>query len=375
MKTRAFFLLPLLALIAWGPVAADANFFSNPHLPYPPACVREIGANPASALAVGRVKFHESEIHLFDLQSGNRIPVVFAAYRSPCSEPNRSLIWLEFRLIGNYAGRAVELELPYFVAEPRQYHRFRMNLVTEPNGWGAWGYVEREHTYLVSKPNVLEGHFGDASPERRWLFLLDNGPDRSADTPGWWSLSPSDYNAAFRLWINLLSIEVPAMAELLPQADLPLPLSGRHSGTWVIEGAANQGFQLSVSEQVGRRTDFAPGIPELPLVIFFSQYTFDAESRPLWLVGNAEFEPGSSEITIAVARVSNGEFRGSRPADRETVGSVTLTSNSCNDLTFDYDYRSLGLGTGSARMQRLFSLETAGYDCRDYDARVEANTH
>lgn len=374
MKTRACFLLPMLALIAWGPVAADSNFVSNPYLPYPPACVQEMGANPASALAAQRVKFHESEIALYDIQSNDRIPVLFAAYRSPCSEPNRSLIWLEFRLIGNYAGRAVELELPYFVAEPREYHRYRMNPVAEPNGWGAWGYVEREQTYLVSQPNVLEGHFGDATPARRWLFLLDNGPDRSADTPGWWSLSPSDYNAAFRMWLNLLSIEVPATAELLPhQSAAPLPLSGRHSGTWVIEGAADQGFQLSISEQVGRRTDFAPGIPELPLVIFFSQYTFDAQSRPLWLVGNAEFEPGASEVTIPILKVTNGEFRGSMPASREIIGSVTLTSNSCNDVRFDYDYSSIGLGTGSRRLQRLFSLETTGYDCRDYAARTAAN--
>ena len=370
MKTRAFLVLFLLAC---GPLVADSNFFSNPHLPYPPACVPQMPAGPAGAPMVQGVKFHEGEIDLFDLRSGDWVPVLIAAYRGPCSEPNRSLIWLEFRLMGDYDERAVELELPNVVAEPRQYHFYGMNLVAEPNGWGAWGSVDREHTYLVSEPISLEDYFGDTSPERRWLFLLDNRPDRSADTPGWRSLSPSDYNAAFRLWLNFRNIEVPATASLLPQSAAPLPLSGRHSGTWVIEGAANQGFQLSISEQVGRRTDHGPGIPDLPLVVFFSQYTFDVESRPLWLVGNAEFEPGATQVGIPVFRVSDGQFRGSKPARREAAGSVILVSRSCNDLGFEYDYTALELGAGSRRMQRLYSLETAGYDCRDYEARVAAN--
>jgi hypothetical protein len=371
VKFRANALLFLLALIPWGPLAADSNFFSNPYLPYPPACVRKMDVSSSDALQ--GVKFHDGQIDLYDMQSGDRIPVMFAAYRSPCSEASRSLIWLEFSLTGNYTDRAVELELPYAVAEPREYHTYGMNLVAEPNGWGAWGYVEREHTHLASEPNIVEDYFGEAPPERRWVFLLDNGPDRSAYDPGWWSLSPADYNGAFRLWLNYLRIAVPATAELLPEPGPPLPLSGRHSGTWVIEGAANQGFQLSISEQVGGRTDFVGGIPELPLVLFFSQYTFDAESRPLWLVGNAEFQPGATRVTLPVFRVSEGQFRGGKPADRERIGQVTLTSRSCNNVAFRYDYSSLGLGAGSRRLQRLFSLETAGYDCRDYEARVAAN--
>ena len=94
----------------------------------------------------------------------------------------------------------------------------------------------------------------------------------------------------------------------------------------------------------------------------------------MWLVGNVEFEPGASEVTIPVAIVHDGEFRGSKLAKRHVGGSVTLRSISCNELTFEYDYSALWQGSGSKRMQRLFSLEIAGFDCRDYDARVEANT-
>jgi len=116
-----------------------------------------------------------------------------------------------------------------------------------------------------------------------------------------------------------------------------------------------------------------PGIPELPLVVFFSQYTFDAGSRPMWLVGDATFEPGASRVTFPVFRVSGGQFRGDRLATRERVGQVTLTSRSCNNLAFRYDYSRIGLGVGNRRLQRLYSLETAGYDCRDHEARVAAN--
>ena len=78
-------------------------------------------------------------------------------------------------------------------------------------------------------------------------------------------------------------------------------------------------------------------------------------------------------MSIPVERVSGGEFRGGKPAARETVGNVTLTAKSCDDLEFSFDYSTLGLGSGTRRLQRPFSLETTGYECRDYAARVAAN--
>ena len=358
---------------------ANPNFVSNPWLPYPPSCVRAMGAAALDAPDSGALRFHSSQIELFDTQSGDRIPVTFSAYRSPCAEPGRSLIWLEFRLARPHAAQEVELGLPVFVAEPRKNWRYVMNLVTEPGGWGGRGHVEREQTYLTSQPNgyLAQYEWVNDHLQRRWVFLLDNGPEYLGEIPVW-GLTPTDYNGAFTLWLryppyDYLSIEVPATRDLLAGATAPLPLSGRHSGVWVVEGAANQGVQLSIAEQVGRRTDFAPGVPDLPLSAFFSLYTFDADGRPLWLVGNAEFAPGATDVHMPVYRVSNGEFRGSKSAARESAGSVTLRSRSCNDLEFEYDFAALGLGTATRRLQRLYSLETAGYDCRDYEARVAAN--
>ena len=34
------------------------------------------------------------------------------------------------------------------------------------------------------------------------------------------------------------------------------------------------------------------------------------------------------------------------------------------------DLAAFGLGAGTLQLQRLFALETAGYPCRDYEARL-----
>jgi hypothetical protein len=81
---------------------------------------------------------------------------------------------------------------------------------------------------------------------------------------------------------------------------------------------------------------------------------------------------GATEVTIPIEDVSNGEFMGDKAAERSVVGSVTITGNNCNDLTLQYDLGDIDLGSGTEHMQRLFSLETAGYVCRDLEARMAA---
>lgn len=375
MKTP---IILLLVLLGCSSVLANSNFVSNPSLPYPPGCAHPPIADDPVEAEPQAATFFEGTIMRPAWQTGEWIEIELKAWRSRCSEPGRSLIWLEFTLPTKYAGRAIELSLPWIEVQPPNSWSRSMQLVTDPGGWGSGLQFDRELTLLVSQPLGLE-EYRDHSVERRWLFLLDNlSPVSEWGLYFGRGLTATEYNSRFSLKLysvpNGLTINVPATAELFPGPLPRLPLSGRHSGTWVIAGAADQGFQLAIAEQVGERLGYAPGVPDLPLVVFLSQYTFDPQGEMLWLTGVAEFDPGASEVTVPIVKVSNGAFRGSQPADRETVGSVTLTSNSCNDLTFDYDYSSLGLGTGSARMQRLFSLETAGYDCRDYDARVEANT-
>lgn len=370
LKHHRGLLLALPGLFLGSPAGADSNFSSNPNLPYPPSCVLEM-----DRVAQRGVRVFDGEIELYDLTSGQRVPFLLTLDRTPCAESNRSLIVLELLLTSDWADWPeweIQVELPLVIAHTPADVRYTLQLAAEPNGWGAWGYLEREQTYLASKPRLLEDPEGTPESERRWRFVLDSGPDRSGYYTGWRGMSPTEYNGALRLTLNELTLELPATTAVLDRP-APLPLSGRHSGVWTIEGARDQGFQLSISEQVGRPEAGQSGIPELPLVLFLSQYTFDAQNRPLWLVGNVEFQPGATQVTVPMFRFSGGEFRGGKQARRELVGAVTLTSLSCNAVAFSYDFADIGLGRGERRLVRPFSLETAGYECRDFGARVAAN--
>jgi len=373
MKTIAY---ALLALLGCNIALANSNFVSNPRLPYPPACAHIPDADAAFWLADQAVKFYDQEIQVYDAQVGEQIPLGLKVYRSPCSEPGRSLVWLQFSLSATYSGRQVEFQLPTAWAEiTNGANNFSvgMRLAAEPNGWGTESVYDRAGTYLVSKPRGHAEYFPEPG-QRNWVFLLDDG-DAALDEWWYWNywMTASAYNAGFKLSLGGRTIEIPPTTVLLPTPALRLPLSGRQSGTWVIEGAADQGFQISISDQVRAGATNVPGAPDLPLVIFLTQYTFDTDGNMLWLTGAAQFEPGATKVTIPVEKVTNGEFRGGKRAEREIVGSVTITSNNCNDLGFEYDYGSLGLGQGLKRLQRIYSLETAGYECRDYEARVAAN--
>ena len=376
MRLPASCVLSLSALLCWSPASADSNFAGNPRLPFPPSCATEMDTYRERG-----VRVLTKDIQLHDRLENESVPFVFSIYRAPCSERDRSLILAELHPADIWAGREFEVALPWIRATPEGTdYEFILVPVTEPNGWSAWGNLEQQQAFLVSRSRAIEDSTMVIDPELRWRFLLVNTPSLYWSDPSWgswWGISPSKYNGALRLVFgtsfDTWEIDVPSTSSLWQTVSEPLPLSGRHSGTWVVDGASDQGFQLSFSEQVGPRANFESAIPDLPLVVFLSQYTFDAAGRPLWLVGNVEIWPGATEVTMPVYRVTDGRFRGERPAQRELAGEVTLRSRSCNDVEFAYDYAAIGLGAGSRRLVRLFSLETAGYDCRDYEARVDAN--
>lgn len=297
------------------------------------------------------------------------------AYRAPCSEPNRSLVWLEFTLAGQYGNTDLEIQLPTAVAEVA--YRKGMSLAIEPNGWGSEGWVDREGRILLSRQQGVTDYYGRPPGERRWVFLLDNGPPFPEEYHEN-GLTPTEYNSAFKLVLrynpyDFLTIDVPATQDLMPASPPPMPLSGRLSGNWVIAGTADQGVLLSVSESIPRAEFLAPFRDVRRMVVFLAHYTHNGTGDMLWLTGAAEFDPGATEITIPIELVTNGEFRSSKRAQREVIGSVTLRSHSCNDLGLEYDYTGVGLGSGQRQLQRLLSMETAGHDCRDHEARVAAN--
>jgi hypothetical protein len=242
-------------------------------------------------------------------------------------------------------------------------YTYVVTLAREPNSWDV-GIEPWNHGQVFGG----DGGF-DFEDHKTWIFVLDNTSPFNSPSG---VMSPSQYNGSFSLELNWRDdstkyvIEVPSTASVLT-ANPRIPLSGRLSGNWVVEGASDQGFVISISEVIGV---LGEEYWDVSLLMFLSWYTYDANGDKLWLTGAAQFLMGTTEVTIPIEDVSNGEFMGGKTADRKVVGSVTITGNNCNDLTFQYDLTDIGLGSGTEHLERLFSLETAGYVCRDLEARM-----
>jgi len=360
-------------------IAAKANsaLVTNPYLPYPTGCAQIPDPNAPGGLESRAVKFYEQEHVFYSSQAGDPVPMTLRLFRAPCSEPNRSLIWLEFVLSAQYSEEELDIRLPTAVAEIAPNYRKLMSLATEPSGWGSEGWVDREAVYLASWLQGLRWYYGLPAGERRWVFLLDNGPP-FPDEFYEYGLTPTEYNEAFTLVLryipyDFLTIDIPATQTLLPAPRPRMPFSGRLSGNWVIPGTADQGLLLSVSEEVLPDVYGVGNSAEMPMVVFLAHYTFDGSGNMLWLTGAAKLRPGAVNVTIPIEMVTNGAFRDSKPATRQMIGTVMLKSFGCNDLRFEYDYSGIGLGSGEEHLKRLYSLEIAGHDCRDYEARMAAN--
>jgi hypothetical protein len=178
---------------------------------------------------------------------------------------------------------------------------------------------------------------------------------------------------------NDFSIPVPATRDLLNRNPV-LPLKGRLTGIWTEPGVPDQGFLLSFSDIVPPAGTARESTWEPELHAFLSWYTFDTEGRQLWFAGDARFQPGASEVVMPLVEVVHGEFLAepsheSLDADaRRSAGQVRLRASSCNELELGYELTDATLGAGTVPLRRLFALETAGYPCRDYAARLASQS-
>jgi len=355
----------MLGLVCCNAALAHDNFVTNPHLAYPPGCAGDPGRS-AVPFVQGR------DISLLAYSTA-RIDARLDGWRSTCSESGRSLIWL--RLTVARPAETTLLYMPWVGARTGDLNWYAQRLATTPNGWGLVGDSSRDQQFLVLEPDGL-----DNSTEQSWTFLLDGVVQDGIE--GWWnvydfpSLSANQYNQPFTLRLDTswtrYEIEVPATDAQL-HTEPGMPLNGRLSGLWAIDGAADQGLTLTIADRVAPADTPATPRGEGPLVLILQQYSFDASGNLLWLTGSADFEQGAREVTLPIVRVADGQFLGGPATQRDIVGSVRIVANGCNDLEYEYDLSSLGLGSGSRKLRRLFSLETAGYDCRDYAAKVAAN--
>ncbi len=340
-------------------IQAYENFIENPTAPYPAGCAT-IPDSQTFIYGDNVERVYDEELTLTDSTDlSTELPVNVHVYRVACAEPNRSVIWIEF-------------EIPAFLNPDETFYltpqmqafvngeSIPMRLTGEPNTWGS-------ATEPDGFAHVIGGYqeFSNGA-ELTWIYVLDNLSLYSTFSDPDVFMSAAQYNDAFELDLSSLNstwtIEIPSTFDTL-NANSRIPLSGRLSGNWVVNGVPDQGFVIAISELTN----------SLDPLMFLSWYTYDNDGKLLWLTGAAQFEIGDTRITIPIELVTNGQFLGTKTADREVVGSVIITANDCNDLSFHYELNDLNLGSGDETLQRLFSLETAGYVCRDLEARVEAN--
>lgn len=373
--------IPIVILACcWSLVRADRPdpyYVDQALAPYPPGCVT-LPARQADLYGENSVLFWSGSLRLELVQKAPGHPksglVEASMYRVGCAEPNRSVIMMEFRLPAEWDDPLhSRLMLPVFTAEgPGGFHNVPFELKAEPSAWGQ----SPEQQSLTK--HALGDYTGGWDNPRLfvWRYILDIAPAGA----GWEPLADF-YNNAFLLQgyssgnTDRFFIEVPATRSVI-EPNPALPLNGRLTGTWVEPGATDQGFLLSFSNPVP--VDGSGGAsPQRPeLLVFLSWYTFDSNGEQLWLAGNARFSPGATEVSVPVIRVVNGQFLGPLTESgqgvdpRITAGTVHLRALSCDALELDYDLGALELGAGTLQLQRLFALETAGYPCRDYGARL-----
>jgi len=361
-------------------VSADGYYSSRGHSPYPPGCIT-LPAYQIDLYGDNIARFWTGSLRLEVVHkvqgpdsSKNLTPIDVAMYRVGCAEPGRSVILVVFRLPADSEDlRGSQLVLPTFLGNTAM-DPVVLELKPEPNGWG-----EDIHQSLLTKRSFgdYSGGWFDAG-SLSWTYVLDIGPDGP-----WWP-SPflvDYYNSGFAMtpFVNGVwsghYIDVPSTADALDPSS-SLPLNGRQSGTWIEPGASDQGFLLSFANPVPPAGRTEPRPEQSGLVLFLTWYTFDSQGKQLWLAGNTQFPQGASEVVMPLLRVDNGQFLGPEPetgpdeSPRERVGELRLKSVGCNALVADYDLQAAGLGTGRMDLQRLEALETAGYPCRDYEARL-----
>lgn len=341
---RMFSGLLLIFLAPW--VFAQENYVSPPEGVYPPGCatITEYGNEAAH----GATELLYSEVmELADVSeffyTGAKSDVRVEIYRQGCAEPGRAILKVRLEVISGGSALA-----PILIAVI-DGQDFPLRLTADPNS-----YTDHYTGAPIFEGEVFEYFLdGVAWPDLPSYLEQDLG-----------IMTPALYNGAFQLdfvdYVDFttISVDIPAYTNNLKSA--MMPFNGRLSGNWVVAGVPDQGFILAFEE-----------LPDGTNFVFFSWYTYAADRTLLWLTAASSYALGENSTELDMELVTNGEFLGSEEADRSEAGHATLTAYHCNHLQLDFDLTELGLGTGSIRLQRLFSLETAGYACRDPIERAD----
>ncbi len=132
-----------------------------------------------------------------------------------------------------------------------------------------------------------------------------------------------------------------------PQA--AFPISGKISGNWINSELNDQGLNI----MAGRRDDGS-------LFVFLAWYTY-LNGEAFWIVGNADYPAGASEITVPMLRLEGIDFfQANTSANRIPIGSLTLKAQACDQIQVDYEFGDLGSGT--VNLEPLLDIE--GAECQ-----------
>ncbi|MEM1412486.1 MAG: hypothetical protein AAGH19_09010 [Pseudomonadota bacterium] len=337
-------LLPLFAVGALMTFQAEArdNFVTSPTAPYPPGCTSSNNTGVITPTG-GRQVYNDSNITLRDAGGGSDANVNLQVFRRGCIDEDRSLMYV----------RLEPFDFMREVAVPRAFllrgdTRIPMRLTPEANTF------EVDFTGFLLQPGVYE-------------FLVD-GAAESRFRPGDPVVTPQEYTGPITLVLqdaldpsNEYTLPLPAWLETIRPPRYPL--NGRLSGPWVSAGAERQGFVISFNEFLAE-----DGVEQQ---VFFSWYTFDADGEPLWLASSNFYDFNASQVELPLSLLTGGEFLGDQAPTETPVGSALMRTEGCNEITLTYDLEAIGLGSGSLTLERSFALETAGYACRDVQARLD----
>lgn len=147
-----------------------------------------------------------------------------------------------------------------------------------------------------------------------------------------------------------------------PAAHGPLAVSGYNVGNYYDPVHSGEGMVIDVSETN------SPAVPR-PRTLAVSWYTYDANAKPFWIFGSAQFVPGETTVTVPMLYLANGGFAGSFGASATVLswGSVAISFPDCTSMHFTYAAQP-GLpapvpsGTGERTWARL--TEENGLACR-----------
>lgn len=334
--------------IAWSLTATAyyENYKSNFVSPIPPACITNLpvldqfNTSGTQLLSQGTVDWTNLVGETQELE--------ISVYQKGCPDSGRRVLLIELELLDNADESA--------------------NFAFPPQPWARLsGDETRYRLRLNAEPNTNQSvdNIGSLLVEGiKYLFIIDAYSPLAGDFDVDLVMTAPDYNGAFTLDLDDVGgvgATAPISAYQNNLRALAMTLTGRLSGNWVTPGVPDQGFVLAFEELAD----------SLDMLFFLSWYTYDSDGNLLWLTGATTYEMSATQVTVDIELVTNGQFLGTKTADRTVVGTATLKARDCNHLELVYNLSGLGMGSGTIALRRIFSLEIQGYTCGDYATRIE----